>query len=153
MSAPPETIDGGTKARRLRGDRGGSLVSLLMLAPILVMFLEIIVLGGRVAAAHADIQSAAREAARQASLAGGPGSAPTVIGPVVTTALNGKGFQCQSPNVQIGAGTNFVAGGQVEIEVTCTVQLSDLGFFIPMPGSLTITRAAAEPIDRYRVVN
>lgn len=137
---------------RFGGDRGSSIITFLILAPMMVMFLELIVLGGRVATTNADVQSAAREAARQASLANGPGSAPLVINPAVAVALGSKGFRCQSPSAIVGPGTNFVPGGVVEVEVTCTVQLSDLDL-LSIPGSITITKIAAEPIDRFRVVD
>ena len=138
--------------RRLRGETGSALVTFLLLFPVLVVFVELIVLGGRVASTSADVRSAAREAARQASVASGPGAVPGVIGPAVNVALAGKGFRCQAPSVSVGAGTNFVAGGQIEIEVSCRVDLSDLDL-LGAPGSIVITESAVEPVDRYRVVD
>lgn len=143
-------------ASRMRDDSGAALATYLILFPVLVMFVELIVLGGRVAATGADIQSAAREAARAGTLAAGPGSLPSVISGPVSVGLAGKGFRCQSPSVTVGAATNFVAegqpGGQVEVVVTCTVQLSDLDL-LSIPGSITIRRSAVEPIDTYRAVD
>jgi hypothetical protein len=138
-------------AVRAGDDRGAAVIEYVMLLPIFVMFIELIVLGGRVAATHADIQSAAREAARQASLASGPGSAAGVIGPTVDTALADKGVACQSHTTRFGAGTNFVPGGTVEVEVTCVVSFADLDL-LSAPGSMRITRSAVEPIELYRVV-
>ncbi len=138
-------------AARCRGDRGDSLVTVLMLMPVLVLFLELIVMGGRVATTRADIQSAAREAARDASVSQSLGSASDVVAETVETSLADKGVRCENVNHSFGHGTYFVADGRVEVVVECTVDLSDLGF-LPAPGSHTITARATEPIDRYRVV-
>lgn len=132
-------------------ERGSAVISFVFLVPIMVMFLQLIVLGGRLASTTADIQSAAHEAARQASLARGPGTADDVIRPIVDTALANKGVQCQSRWVILTPATNFVAGGVVEVSVTCAVALSDLDL-LQMPGSVTVTRLAREPIERYRVI-
>jgi Flp pilus assembly protein TadG len=136
---------------RWRDERGSGLVTFLLLLPIIVLFAELIVLGGRVATTQADVNSAAREAARDASLAQSEASASTIIHPAVDTALGDKGFRCQSPKVVIGAKTDFVAGGQVEVTVTCTVQLSDLDL-LGVPGTIEVEATAVESIDRYRVV-
>lgn len=133
-------------------DRGSSVVPFLILVPILVIAVELIVVGGRLAVTRADVQSAAREAARQASLAAGPLTAEKAIDHAVATALADKGFRCQSPSVDLGGGTRFRRGGRVETVVTCTVQLSDIGL-LSAPGSVTVTATALEPIDRYRVIN
>jgi Flp pilus assembly protein TadG len=145
-----------TPRARWRGDGGATLVTFLLLFPILIVFAELIVLGGRVAATRADVQSAAREGARQASIASGPAAVPSVMADAADTALADQGYRCQSHSVQVGPGTNFVAegtaGGQVEIVVSCTVLLSDLDL-LSVPGSITITRSAVEPIDTYRAVD
>jgi Flp pilus assembly protein TadG len=154
-ASPPDgsrrTIRASPVLDRLRSDRGLGVVGFLILVPVLIMGMELIVVGGRLAAANADVQSAAREAARQASIARNRGSAGALIGPVATTALDDKGFQCESFDVQMGPSTNFVAGGQVQVVVRCRVGLSDIDF-LGVPGSVNVERSAVEPIDTYRVV-
>lgn len=141
--------------RHLRAPRsqesGMSLVGVLILFPALVMSLELIILGGRVAAARADVQSAAREAARQASLANDFGTASSRADTVSSGALQGKGFQCQTHNTSL-AGTDFVAGGVVKVEVRCTVRFSDLDALNIFPGTTVISRVALEPIDKFRAI-
>ncbi len=139
------------RASRWRGDDGSSLVTFLVLAPVLVMFAELTVLGGRVAVTQGDVDSAAREAARDASIARSAESAATAIVPAVDTALSGKGASCRSRSAVLDPSTNFVAGGSVSVTVTCNVDLSDLGL-LNVPGSMQISSTAVEPIDRYRVV-
>lgn len=135
----------------VRCDRGASVITFMLLLPVVIMFAELIVIGGRLAVTQADIQSAARQAARQASVASGPSSAGTVINDAVTVGLADKGFRCQDPSVSLGPGTFYWRGGQVEVVVTCTVVLSDIAL-VTAPGSITVTATAVEPIDQYRVI-
>jgi Flp pilus assembly protein TadG len=128
------------------------VITFVLLLPVMVAFAELIVIGGRVAVTKADVQSAAREAARQASIASGPGTADNVINDAVAVALADKGFRCQSPSVNLGSSTLFIRGGRVEVVVTCTVQLSDIAL-LTAPGTVTVTGSAIEPIDQYRVIN
>lgn len=131
--------------------RGAAVVEILLILPAMLLFLELIVLGGRVAGTNADIQSAAREGARQATLMNDRGDALAEARATALEALDAKGFQCQNPRVGFGAETDFRAGGVVEIEVTCTVNLSDLDL-LSIPGSYDVTRRALEPIDTYRAI-
>ncbi len=136
-----------------RPEAGIAAVELLMIFPLIVLFVELIVLGGRVATARNDVASAAREAARQATLTNSQASARDVIGPVALTALANRGYACESPSVQLGGNTRFVRGGQVEVVVTCQLNLSDLDLLSVAPGGTTVEKTVLEPIDRYRAVN
>ena len=141
-----------TRVRRaLRDSSGAGVVSMVIMIPVVVLIVELAVLGGRVAGARSEIQSAARQSSREASFAAGPGSASGLASAVATASLANASFQCNSPSVIVGGSTNFVAGGQVDVQVGCTVPLGDLTN-LPVPGSLNITRSAVEPIDPFRVV-
>ena len=131
-------------------ERGAGTLTTILLLPMLIIFVEIIVLGGRVAGAQAELNAAAREAARQAAIAQSATSAEAVVDPVVNIALSDSGFECQSPSVQVDA-TNFTAGGTIVVDVQCQVQVSDLSL-LNLPGSIEFHGSAAEPIDTYRVV-
>ena len=143
-----------TKGREhmMKDERGSAILTTVILLPVLIAFMELVVLGGRIAGTQADLNAAAREAARQASVAQSRGSAATVIGPVVDTALADKGLQCQTPTTNLGLFTNFAAGGRVEVTVTCRVQVSDLSLLSLPFGERIFVGAATEPIDTYRVV-
>lgn len=136
---------------RLAAEDGAEAVSFVLLAPILILFFEMILIGGRLATIQADMASAAREAARQASLASGEAAAGVDIHAIAVDALESNGLDCRSPMVFLGDDTNFVRGGWVEVEVTCTIDLSDIGM-LSVPGAVTITRSSTEPIDFFRVV-
>lgn len=138
--------------QRLKDSSGASPASMVLIIPVLVLIVELTVLGGRVAGAQGEVQSAARQASREASFAKGPGSAGSVSQTVAAASLSNAGFTCNSPSVSVGGATDFVPGGQVEVEVGCVVDLSDLST-LPLPSvTLTIERSAIEPIDPYRVV-
>ena len=129
-----------------------AVLELVMIFPLVVLFIELIVLGGRVAVARNDVASAAREAARQATLSNSLSSARGVIGPVALTALADRGHACEAPSVALGPRTRFERGGRVEVVVTCQLNFSDLDLLSVAPGGTTVEKAVLEPIDRYRVV-
>ncbi len=135
----------------LKAEDGSEVVSFVLLAPFIIVFFELILVGGRLATTHADVESAARDAARHASLAAGGSTADANISAVAETALADKGLSCVWFSAEIGNDTEFVPGGWVEVEVTCIVETADLGF-LSAPGSFSITRGATEPIDLFRVV-
>lgn len=142
----------GALRRRLADVTGAGVVSMLILIPVLMLLVELAVLGGRLAGARGEVQSAARQAAREASFAAGPASAPGLASAVAAGSLGNAAFRCNSPSVVVGGSTDFVAGGQIEVEVSCVVPLSDLSS-LSVPGQVTITRSAVEPIDPYRAVD
>lgn len=129
-----------------------AVVELLVIFPIIIAFLELIVLGGRVAVARSDVASAAREAARQATLANSRGAAERVISPVALAALRDRGYSCASHSVSLGSATRFERGGRVEVLVACRLNLSDLDLLNLAPGGTTVELAVLEPIDRYRAI-
>lgn len=142
----------GRSRGRWRREAGSAVIELLIIFPVVVLFAELTVLGGRVATARSDVASAAREAARQATLANSRASAASVIGPVALTALADRGYACESPSVRLGPNTRFERGGQVEVVVDCRLNFSDLDLLTVAPGGTTVQQVVLEPIDRYRAV-
>lgn len=141
----------GRLRRRFGDERGGTLVSFVLLFPVFIFFAELIVLGGRLTSTTSDIQAAARESARQASVAAGQDASAAVIEGAALEALVDTGFRsCENPVVVLGGQTDLRAGGQVQVVVTCRVFLADLGL-LNVPGAVFVTRRALEPIDTYRV--
>ena len=143
---------------RFKSCVGAGAASMILTIPIVFLVVELAVFGGRVAGARGEVQSAARQAAREASFAAGPATAGGLASTVANASLSNVKvgatdglFQCVSPTVGLGGATNFVAGGQVEVDVTCTVPFSDLTT-LPVPGVLVVQRSAIEPIDPFRVI-
>ncbi len=142
----------GCLTKRLRDSSGAGVVSMVLMIPVLILIVELAVLGGRLAGAEGEIQSTARQASREASFAAGPGSALGLANIVAGDSLNNASFRCNGPAVILTGNTDFVAGGQVEVQVSCAVPLGDLTN-LPVPGSVDIIRTAIEPIDPYRVID
>lgn len=137
---------------RRRSESGMAIVELVVFFPVIVLFIELIVLGGRVGVARGDVASAAREAARQATLANSRSGAAEVIGPVALAALDDRGYACENPSVVLGPNTRFEPGGQVEVVVVCRLNFSDLDLLSVAPGATVVEQSVLEPIDTYRVV-
>ncbi|NNE74297.1 MAG: pilus assembly protein [Acidimicrobiales bacterium] len=116
---------------------------------ILVIF-GLVAYGGAIAEAEGDVQSAAQNAARAASLVS-QGRAPAEARAVANANLAAAGRSCRGGrSVAITAWTHSPGtGGYVEVTVTCTVDLGDIA---PgnAPGSRTIVKTAREVVDTFR---
>lgn len=134
------------------GERGSVTLELAVLAPILLTFLCLIVAGGRVALAGGSVQSAAADAARQASLARTPAGAQAAAVASARATLAAEGLACSSLSVSVDtAGFAAPLGQPVQIRahVACVVTLADL--LVPgMPGRHRMETTATSPLDPYR---
>lgn len=150
---PAITYRPGRRTLRIRqsGDRGSLTLELAVLAPVFLLFLALIVAGGRVALAHGAVQAAARDAARQASIARDPATAQADAYTSAVATLESEGLDC-APQVTVNtAGLSVPAGqpGTVTATVSCTMPLSVVA--LPgLPGSVTEQASAASPVDPYR---
>jgi Flp pilus assembly protein TadG len=133
---------------RMRGERGSLALELVVLTPVLVLTLWLLgVFSLRAMLAHAQVDSAARDAARAASIARSPASAKQAATLAAASSLRQARRSCQA--IQVATGTErFRPGGTVQVRVTCTIRLQDLGLFIP--GSRTTSASYAAPIDLHR---
>jgi len=140
---------GRATCRRLSGDRGSVFVELALgYIPIMVLTVVAVVAVARIVSAQMDVNSAAAAAARQASLAYTPGAAVAGAEDAADAALTGRTLTCRNRVVRVNAGS-MAPGGQVSVTVDCTVALQDL-FGVDMPGALTATGEATQPLDTYR---
>jgi hypothetical protein len=92
--------------------------------------------------------ASAQQAARAASLARTPEAASAQATQVAQAALAGQSVSCDPAVITADTG-DFVPGGVVTVQVTCTVRLSDLSL-LHVPGTETITAVFTAPIDVYR---
>lgn len=139
-----------TKPTRL--ERGAAPIAFLLLVPVVLMLAEIAVLGGRVTATTGEVRTAAREAARQATLAQTETAAGAAVQSAMARVLITQGVECTNPQARLAGGTNWTRGGMVEVEASCDVQLSDLSLLNLPLAAKTITVTVLEPIDYWRVV-
>jgi Flp pilus assembly protein TadG len=139
--------------RHLRGrgwrDESGSVTAeLVLLTPLLVLLLLFVVALGRLVSARLDVDGAAAQAARAASIARDPASATAMAQQTATAALGSDDVSCAQLHVSTDT-TKFNPGGSVAVTVTCSVSLGDLsGLRVPVSESLSSRSVAV--IDQYR---
>jgi Flp pilus assembly protein TadG len=148
-------------ARRPRGDAGSAALELVVLAPVLLVLLALVIAAGRTSIAQSSVDAAARDAARQASLALSPAAAQQAGLASARQALQDDGLDCAAENVVVDTGVEDAGGADtgfglpagtpatVSATVSCTVPLSDL--FLPgLPGAHTMTATFSSPLDVFR---
>ncbi|MHB1850537.1 MAG: TadE family protein [Acidimicrobiales bacterium] len=133
---------------RLRGERGAVATELVLLTPLLIVMLLFVVALGRLAGARINVDGAAAQAARAASIATTPGGATAAAQQSVAAALGSDHVTCAT--LQVATDTaRFAPGGSVAVTVSCSVALSDLtGLRLPVTEHVTST--AISVIDTYR---
>ena len=129
-------------------ERGSAAAELVLVTPFLFLLLLFAVAAGRLVQARLDVDSAAEQAARAASLARTPAAASVQATQVAQAALAGQSVTCDPAVITPDTG-DFTPGGEVTVQVSCTVHLSGLSL-LHIPGSETITSTFTAPIDTYR---
>ncbi|GGK65762.1 hypothetical protein Sme01_23950 [Sphaerisporangium melleum] len=118
-------------------------VETVMLAPVILLFLTFLVGAGRVVEAQGEVNGAARDAARAASVQRTMGAAERAAREAARSALDG---QC-GPQVSL-SGSDWREGGTVRAAVTCELKLDFLGWGATrrMQGDSVV------PLERFRRV-
>lgn len=135
-----------------RDERGSAAVETLIMATAAMSLVLIVVAAGRFVDGSAQANDAAYAAARAASLQTAPGPGYTAGRQAAQRSLADRGKSCQNLHVSF-AGTNFNPGGDVTVEVTCTVNLLDtgaLGRQLGLQPHRRFTERAVVPIETYR---
>ncbi len=133
---------------RLDGQRGAVSTELAVLAPLLIGFMLFVVFAGRVAQAEGDVANAAHEAARAASLVGTPRAAVEAATETAEANIAEGAVACRRLEVIVDT-TDFDAGGQVTVTVSCEAAFGDIAM-LSVPGSRTFVATAVEVIDVFR---
>ncbi|MCA0253154.1 MAG: pilus assembly protein [Propionibacteriaceae bacterium] len=142
--------------RRLwRGEQGAvHAVELLFCAPLLVAFLVLVVLGGRIAFARQAVHTAAVDAVRAASIARSASAAETSAEEWAQTSLANQGINCVTLDVTVDtAGFSRPVGtpARVALTVRCDVYTGDLVLpGVPLPGSVRVEQTTESVLDTYR---
>lgn len=135
--------------RRLRNDEQGSVTAeLVLLTPLLILLLLFVVGLGRLAGARIEVDGAAAQASRAASIARDPASAVVMAKQTAVAALGSDHITC----AQLSVNTNtaqFVPGGSVAVTITCTVSLGELTG-LRVPASESVTTRSVAVIDQFR---
>jgi Flp pilus assembly protein TadG len=131
-----------------RDERGSVTAELVLLTPLLILLLLFVVALGRLSGARLDIDGAAAQAARAASIARDPSTATAMAQQTATAALGSDHVTCAQLTVYTDT-AQFAPGGSVAVTVTCHVALSDLTG-LRLPASESVTSTASSVIDTYR---
>lgn len=134
----------GARARPGRGEQGSMAVEVVILTPVLFAFVVLIVVFGRYVAVQGDVEAAARDAAREASLQTSFAAADGAARSTVAASLDDR-TTCQS----VGIGGEWAAGGDVVVTLRCRVLLDGLGL-VGVPGSVDVDAVSTVPLDPYR---
>lgn len=119
-------------------------VEVVLLTPVLMMFVLLIVVFGRFVAVKGDIDAAARDAARAASLQISQSAAQGAASSTVAASLDDL-TSCS--NVVVGG--TWGPGGDAVVRMTCQVPLDGLGL-VGVPGTVTVESESTVPLDPYR---
>jgi Flp pilus assembly protein TadG len=144
VSSPCVQRKNGTR----RDERGSVVAELVLLTPLLILIMLLFVALGRMAGARTDVDGAAAQAARAASIARDSATASEIARQTVTSALDSDHVDCAEVTVRTDT-TQFSAGGSVAVTVTCTVELSDL-IGLALPASESVSSRAVSVIDACR---
>ena len=129
-------------------DERGSATEFAMVTPVLLAMLLLLVYAARVNRTQAEVDGAARDAARAASIERDAGAAGAAAQDTAAANLADAGVNCTSFNV-VADTAAFGPDGSVRVEVSCTVGLSDLSL-LAVPASRTLRSSFTAPIDRLR---
>jgi Flp pilus assembly protein TadG len=132
------------RTRARADDRGSIAIELAILAPIVGILLLAVVAVGRVQNSRADVEGAARSAARDLSIARDPGEA---IGRARTAAS--VTLDVGSPGCRTFSFVAVIEADKVTVTVSCVANLEDAAI-LPLPGSMTLEASATEVLDKYR---
>lgn len=132
--------------------RGAASVELSLLIPVLMILLLTMAGAWRIGNARAQVSEAAAAGARAATIPTSAARAAGVANQVIAADLATVGAHCTSLAVDVDTsafGNPVGTPGDVTTTVSCRLNLSDV--VVPgMPGAMTITASAQEPIDTFR---
>jgi Flp pilus assembly protein TadG len=138
---------------RRERDAGNAALELVILAPVVLLLISCVIAAGRTSIAQGSVQTAARDAARQASISRTPAAAQIAGQASAGLELAAEGLDCISaPLVRVKTaqfGTPPGEPASVTATVRCRVPLSDL--MLPgVPGTRLLTASFTSPLDPYR---
>lgn len=136
-----------TTAMARRGERGDAALELVLLAPVLLLIVAFVVFCGRLSSVQVNAHAAAADGARAASIRADPATADVDARATVSATLAHDNISCSRLDVSVDT-SDFRPGGSVTVDVTCTMDNSDLAV-TGIPGSRTVHARAIAVIDQY----
>ena len=133
---------------RIRGERGSIAVEVAVIAPALLFLMLLVVYAGKVSEADGNVERAASDAARSASLRQHPGDATQDAQTTAAANLTAAGVPCLALTTTVDT-DDFAPGGTVTVTVHCEATMADVTL-LGVPGRRIFTATAVEVIDTYR---
>ena len=131
-----------------REEHGGATVEFAIVAPLLIMMFLFIFGLGRLATAREAVEGAARDGAREASIARSASAADRTAKQVVADTLADKKVSCSDRRITVDT-NDFHPDGTVTVHVRCTVANRDV-MLSGLPGTSTLHSDFVAWVDRYR---
>jgi Flp pilus assembly protein TadG len=121
----------------------------VLLAPVFLLFLLFLVGAGRLVEAQGEVNGAARDAARAASVERTGADAEAAAADAAAASLEGACEPQVTSTVTLPQGEDDDReGGRVRVEVTCSLDLGFLGF----GAAKEIRGDSVVPLERFRRV-
>ena len=140
------------QARQGGREQGSAVIEAVIILPAFMLFVLLIIFGGRLAIARQAVEASAAEAARAASISRTQQQAKTAAETGAAASLGNQHVRCASHHVSVdtaGFASPVGVPASVTATVTCVVDLSDLA--VPgVPGTKMISATMSSPIDTYR---
>jgi len=140
------------QARKGEAEQGSAVIEAVIILPAFMLFVLLIIFGGRLAIARQAVEASAAEAARAASITRTQQEAQTSAETGAATSLANQHVRCASHQVSVdtaGFASPVGVPANITATVTCVVDLSDLA--VPgVPGTKLISATMSSPIDTYR---
>ena len=140
-----------TRSRR-HDERGSAAIEAVIGVPAFVLFVGLIIFGGRTATTHAAVESAAADAARTASIARTSSEARQEAIAAAEASLTNQDIHCLNVRVVVDVGDfskPVGTAGSVTATVECLLHLADLS--VPgVPGSRLVRASSTSPLDTWR---
>ncbi|MFB7084111.1 TadE/TadG family type IV pilus assembly protein [Streptomyces sp. NPDC056296] len=126
------------------GDRGLSTIEVVILAPVMILFILVLVAFGQLVDGRGALDGAARDAARAGSIQKDHG---TAIAEARKAAEANLADVCSGPVSVVQKSAGFEPDTLFTVEVSCEVRgLATIGLDIPT----TLTASFSSPLDPYR---
>ncbi|WP_327695373.1 TadE/TadG family type IV pilus assembly protein [Streptomyces sp. NBC_00459] len=126
------------------GDRGLSTIEVVILAPVMIMFILVLVAFGQLVDGRGALDGAARDAARAGSIQKDHGTAMAEARKAAEADLTDV---CSGPVTVTQTSAGFEPDTIFSVEVSCEVRgLAMLGLDIPT----TLTATFSSPLDPFR---
>lgn len=128
-------------------ERGSMAVETVLLAPVLLIFILFLVGAAVMVESQGEVNGAARDAARAASVQRDLGRAEAAAGDAARASLSGA---CKTPQVNL-SGTDWREGGQVQVQLTCQLDLGAVAGF-GFAATKEMTATSVSPLEQFRRV-